>query len=48
MKQAEIGHIGLGPMGAALAPNIAEKGFHIAVCNRTTEVTRDFHARTAE
>ncbi len=31
-------------MGAALALNIAEKGFPIAVWNRTTEVTRRFHA----
>ncbi len=44
MKQAEIGLIGLGTMGAALALNIAEKGFGIAVFNRTTGVTRDFHA----
>ncbi|MFN7168002.1 MAG: NADP-dependent phosphogluconate dehydrogenase [Pannonibacter sp.] len=41
---AEIGLIGLGTMGAALALNIAEKGFPIAVFNRTTEVTRRFHA----
>lgn len=44
MSQAEIGLIGLGTMGAALALNIAEKGFPIAVWNRTTEVTRRFHA----
>jgi 6-phosphogluconate dehydrogenase len=31
-------------MGAALALNIAEKGFPIAVWNRTTQVTHDFHA----
>ncbi|MBW4708373.1 NADP-dependent phosphogluconate dehydrogenase [Roseobacter sp. YSTF-M11] len=41
---SEIGLIGLGTMGAALALNIAEKGFDIAVWNRTTQVTRDFHA----
>ena len=35
-------------MGAALASNIAEKGFPIAVWNRTTQVTRDFHANAAE
>ena len=40
----EIGLIGLGTMGAALALNIAEKGFPIAVWNRTGHVTRDFHA----
>ncbi|WP_299836803.1 NADP-dependent phosphogluconate dehydrogenase [uncultured Jannaschia sp.] len=39
---ARIGLIGLGTMGAALASNIAEKGFDIAVFNRTTQVTRDF------
>lgn len=38
------GLIGLGTMGAALALNIAEKGFGIAVWNRTPAVTRDFHA----
>ena len=41
---ARIGLIGLGTMGAALASNIAEKGFDIAVFNRTTSVTRDFAA----
>ncbi len=41
---ARIGLIGLGTMGAALASNIAEKGFDIAVFNRTTRVTRDFYA----
>ncbi len=35
---AEIGLIGLGTMGASLALNIAEKGFGIAVWNRTTKV----------
>lgn len=44
MAQARIGLIGLGTMGAALALNIAEKGFPIAVWNRTTAVTRDFAA----
>ena len=39
---SEIGLIGLGTMGAALALNIAEKGFDISVFNRTTQVTRDF------
>lgn len=41
---AEIGLIGLGTMGAALAANIAEKGFRIAVWNRTTAVTHRFAA----
>ena len=40
---ARIGVIGLGTMGAALALNIAENGFPIAVWNRKTQVTRDFH-----
>ncbi len=44
MTSAQIGLIGLGTMGAALAMNIAEKGFQIAVWNRTTEVTHRFHA----
>ena len=42
MAQAEIGLVGLGTMGSALALNIAEKGFPIAVWNRTTEKTHDF------
>ncbi|RUS61020.1 NADP-dependent phosphogluconate dehydrogenase [Pseudorhodobacter sp. E13] len=46
MTQSDIGLIGLGTMGAMLALNIAEKGFPIAVWNRTTEVTRKF-AETA-
>lgn len=40
---SEIGLIGLGTMGSALALNIAEKGFDIAVWNRTAEVTQAFH-----
>ncbi|WP_112323198.1 NADP-dependent phosphogluconate dehydrogenase [Oceanibium sediminis] len=40
---AEIGLVGLGTMGAALALNIAEKGFDIAVANRTTSRTFAFH-----
>ncbi len=42
-KMPEIGLIGLGTMGAALALNIAEKGFEIAVWNRTGSVTTAFH-----
>lgn len=42
MTQADIGLIGLGTMGAALASNIADNGFDIAVWNRTTQVTMDF------
>jgi 6-phosphogluconate dehydrogenase len=44
MAHAEIGLIGLGVMGANLALNIAEKGFPIAVYNRTTEKTKEFYA----
>jgi 6-phosphogluconate dehydrogenase len=44
MAQAEIGLVGLGTMGAALALNIADKGFAVAVWNRTASVTRAFHA----
>ncbi len=40
----DIGLIGLGTMGSALALNIAEKGFDIAVFNRTTSVTDEFVA----
>ncbi len=39
---SKIGLIGLGTMGAALAQNIADKGFEVAVFNRTTKVTYDF------
>lgn len=44
MTKSQTGLIGLGTMGAALALNIAEKGFPIAVWNRTTSVTHDFKA----
>ncbi|MEP3280069.1 MAG: NADP-dependent phosphogluconate dehydrogenase [Stappiaceae bacterium] len=43
-EKAQIGLIGLGTMGANLSLNIAEKGFPIAVFNRTTSRTDDFHA----
>ncbi len=42
MTDCDIGLMGLGTMGAALALNIAEKGFRIAVWNRTAEKTRAF------
>jgi 6-phosphogluconate dehydrogenase len=35
MAAAEIGVIGLGVMGANLALNIADNGYHVAVYNRT-------------
>ena len=38
MTQADIGLIGFGTMGAALALNIADNGFDVAVWNRTTSV----------
>jgi 6-phosphogluconate dehydrogenase len=41
---SRIGLVGLGTMGAALALNIAEKGFPIAVHNRTTSVIGEFLA----
>jgi 6-phosphogluconate dehydrogenase len=41
---AEIGLVGLGTMGAALALNIAERAAPLAVFNRTTAVTRAFAA----
>lgn len=44
MTKPQVGLVGLGTMGAALALNIAEKGFPIAVWNRTPSVTQDFHA----
>ncbi|TRW96026.1 NADP-dependent phosphogluconate dehydrogenase [Paracoccus sp. M683] len=44
MGNSDIGLIGLGTMGQALALNIAEKGFDIAVWNRTTAVTQAFAA----
>lgn len=45
---AEIGLIGLGTMGSNLTLNIAEKGFKIAVFNRTVETTQAFHAGAGE
>ncbi|MDE3026983.1 MAG: NADP-dependent phosphogluconate dehydrogenase [Paracoccaceae bacterium] len=48
MSNAEIGLIGLGTMGAMLALNIAEKGFTIAVWNRTTATTHSFFADAGE
>ncbi|AUH33448.1 NADP-dependent phosphogluconate dehydrogenase [Paracoccus tegillarcae] len=48
MGNADIGLIGLGTMGQALALNIAEKGFDIAVFNRTTAVTQDFAAEAGD
>ncbi len=44
MTTCDIGLLGLGTMGAALALNIADNGFDIAVYNRTTAVTHAFKA----
>ncbi|TPE50785.1 NADP-dependent phosphogluconate dehydrogenase [Amaricoccus solimangrovi] len=45
---SDIGLLGLGTMGRALALNIAEKGYGIAVFNRTREVTEHFAAEAGE
>ncbi|SPJ26415.1 NADP-dependent phosphogluconate dehydrogenase [Palleronia abyssalis] len=42
MSKSEVGLIGLGTMGAALALNIAEKGHAISVWNRTGSKTTAF------
>ena len=39
---ADIGLVGLGVMGANLSLNMAEKGYSVAVYNRTTEKTDAF------
>ena len=44
MSDADIGLIGLGVMGANLALNIADRGYRIAVFNRTREKTDAFMA----
>jgi 6-phosphogluconate dehydrogenase len=41
---ADIGLVGLGVMGANLSLNMAEKGYSVAVYNRTTEKTDAFIA----
>lgn len=48
MGNADIGLIGLGTMGAALALNIADNGFNVAVWNRTSEKTDAFHQAAGE
>jgi 6-phosphogluconate dehydrogenase len=45
MNKADVGLVGFGTMGAALALNIAEKNFDIAVWNGTTRVSHDLHAK---
>ncbi|MGH7186180.1 MAG: NADP-dependent phosphogluconate dehydrogenase, partial [Pseudomonadota bacterium] len=44
MTTADIGLVGLGVMGAALALNMADKGHRVAVYNRTTSRSADFMA----
>jgi 6-phosphogluconate dehydrogenase len=48
MSQADIGLIGLAVMGQNLALNIHDKGFTIAVFNRTTSKVDDFLAGPAK
>src|SRR5262245_40654427 len=45
MAKSTIGLIGLAVMGENMALNIEEKGFTIAVFNRTTSKVDDFLAR---
>ena len=47
-QQPSIGLIGLGTMGAALALNIAENGFAIAVFNRTVSRIPEFVAAAGD
>ena len=37
LKTADIGVYGLGTMGSALALNLAEQGFRVAVSNREAD-----------
>src|SRR5262252_5308854 len=48
MNQCDIGLIGLGVMGENLVLNMESKGFSVAVCNRTTDVTEKFMADRAK
>ena len=48
MSNRDIGLIGLGTMGSALALNIAEKGFGIAVWNRKPERAHAFAAEAGD
>lgn len=48
MSSCDIGLMGLGTMGAALALNIAENGFDIAVWNRTDSKVDDFMAEAGD
>ena len=44
MSRANIGIYGLGVMGSALALNLAEQGFDVAVTNREVSWIADFVA----
>ena len=48
MSDADIGLVGLGTMGSALALNIAEKGFRVAVWNRDEARIGEFVAEAGE
>ncbi len=48
MSSCDIGLMGLGAMGSALALNIAQRGFDIAVWNRTGSKVDDFMAETGD
>ncbi len=48
MKTAQIGLIGLGVMGRNLALNMVDKGFKVAVFNRTAQTTDDVIAGSPE
>jgi 6-phosphogluconate dehydrogenase len=48
MSSADIGLIGLAVMGSNLALNIAEKGYTIAVHNRTASKIDDFMVTSRE
>ena len=42
MKQANIGVIGVAPMGSNLALNIESRGYTVALWNRTGSKTKKF------
>jgi 6-phosphogluconate dehydrogenase len=48
MSKSEIGLLGVGTMGAALALNIADNGFDIAVFNRMVQVTQDLNSPSGD
>ena len=48
MAKAQIGVYGLGTMGSALALNMAENGFEVAVTNRETDWIADFVTEAAD